>query len=93
MSARSVTTPAKQACVVTVGFQSYVLPANKGMELVALLQHAVTCEREFMGTRDIYTVGDQPRVDLSLVKPDQLVFPQGAATPAATTGPLRLRGK
>ena len=92
MSSRSVASPAKQMCVVTVGFQSLALPANKGMALVELLQHSVLVEREFMGMRDVYIVGEQPRVELSLVKPDQLQFPAGTSMPAAPARPLRLKG-
>lgn len=92
MSGRSVATPAKQACVVTIGYQTLVLPANKGMALVELLQHAVTAEPKFMSLRDTYTVGEQPRVELSLVKPEQLIFPDGSKVPPVPAKPLRLKG-
>ena len=88
---RKAAAPARQMCAVTIGFQTLVLPASKGMALVDLLQHAVLVEREFMKLADVYEVQDQPRVELALIKPEQLRFPAGTETPQTQQAALRLK--
>lgn len=89
MSARKVAQAVKQLCVVTIGYQTLIVPASKGMALVELLQHSVTAEPKFSGLRDTYTVGQQPRVELALIKPEQLEAPAPTTVPRR---PLQLEG-
>lgn len=88
-------TPNKPMCCVMVGYQALLMPADKGMKLVELLQYAVECEHGW-GDRDhTYTVGEQPRVEYRMVKPGQIRSPGGGveldAAPARRTGASRPR--
>lgn len=59
-------------CCVTIGYEEYLLPADKGMKLVELLQSAFKTERKYGGGGYFYYLGDQPEVVLTLVKASQL---------------------
>ncbi|CAM5521982.1 hypothetical protein [Eoetvoesiella caeni] len=64
-----------QLCHVTVGYQNLLLPADKGMRLLELLQHSVECTIDFEGRGMTYCAGKQPRVEFSLIQPDQVRAP------------------
>lgn len=51
----------KPMCVVSVDFQYLMLPADKGMKLVELLQSAVRVEPEYRDRDYSYQVGDHSR--------------------------------
>jgi len=59
-------------CCVTIGYKEYLLPADKGMKLVELLQSAFETEKKYESRGYTYYVGDQPEVELALVKASQL---------------------
>ena len=61
------------ACV-TVGFQHFLMPADKAMKVVELMQTAFECEQGYQRS-PTYTVGEQPRIELCLVRPDQIRRP------------------
>lgn len=81
----------KPMCAVTIGFETYLMPADAGMKVVQLMQQAVTAEREFI--RETYCVGDTPRVEYVAVKQSQIKMPEGAETTPAQnrTGSTRKR--
>jgi len=64
-------------CCVTIGHMTLLMQADKGMKLVELMLHAVECERGYR-IPEKYMVGDQPRVELFMVKPGQIHMPPGA---------------
>lgn len=68
-------------CCVSIDFSSYLLPASQGMKLVEIMQQAYKCREDF-GDRDYqYTPeGNQPRVELKLVRGNQ-VRPPDDGTP------------
>lgn len=68
-------------CCVTVGHSDYLLPANKGMELVKLMQEAFACRDRYEDGNYVYDVLEQPRVELKLVRPNQIRMPQGSLEP------------
>lgn len=59
-------------CCVSIGYHEYLLPADKGIELVKLLQSAFETDKKYGGNGYFYYVGDQPEVSLTLVKASQL---------------------
>lgn len=64
--------PVAMCCVTIGGYHEYLLPADKGIELVKLLQSAFETEKKYGGGGYFYYVGDQPEVSLNLVKASQL---------------------
>lgn len=60
-------------CCVTIGYHKYLLPSDKGMKLVEILQSALQTEKQYDSRLNcVYYVGDQPEVGLTLVKASQL---------------------
>lgn len=76
--------PVHMACV-RIEFIELLMPADKAMKVVELLQSAFVCNREYGERNYKYHIGDQPAVDLSLVKPGQIVAP-AKATPTKLLG-------
>lgn len=67
--------PLKKAvamCCVTIGHQDFLLPADKGMKLVEIMQSAFKTEKHYGERAYAYYLGDQPAVELALVRESQL---------------------
>lgn len=67
--------PLKKAvamCCVTIGHQDFLLPADKGMKLVEIMQSAFSAEKRYGDRAYAYYLGDQPAVELALVRESQL---------------------
>lgn len=77
---RASTKPTPMACL-TIGYQDYLMPSDKAMKVAELMQHAVECRSNFEGTGYVYTATDQPNVEFSLVRPNQVRMPQGEPMP------------
>lgn len=74
-------------CVVSVDFQYLMLPADKGMKLVELLQSAVRVEPEYRDRDYSYQVGEQPSVEYKSVKASQVRMPTSPAAPVPGSNP------
>lgn len=76
----------KRACVVTIGYMRLLMPADDGMRVIGLLQHAVEAGQHFGATERFYFPKGAPNIELEMVRPDQLkaVAPAdlGAGPPA-----------
>lgn len=59
-------------CCVTIGHQDYLLPADEGMKLVKIMQSAFSTEKNYGERAYFYYVGDQPQVELALVRASQI---------------------
>lgn len=79
-------------CVVRIDLTDLVMPLAAGLKVVELLQGSVICERSYQ-LEPTYQLGDQPRTELTTVKPSQLRFRSGTPfdQPAAQPAQRRLR--
>jgi hypothetical protein len=59
-------------CCVSIAHNDYLLPADKGMKLVELLQSAFETRKDWGDRSFSYQVGDQPHVEFCLVKASQI---------------------
>lgn len=62
-------------CVVTIDFNEYLLPLNKGLALVALMQNAKTCDARYDGVslkKTVWTEAQPPRIGLEAVTANQV---------------------
>lgn len=59
-------------CCVSIDYRNYIMPADKGMKLVELLQTAFESDKNFADSGYVYSVGEQPEVAFALVKPSQI---------------------
>lgn len=79
-------------CCVTIGFEHYLLPLDKGLKLVDLLQNAVQCEKHYESGYE-YSVREQAECSLVMVKASQIRTPNGQAfTPVSPPARKRLPG-
>ena len=85
--------PAKpvQMAYLTIGYSHFLMDASKAMKVAELMQHAIECESNFEGTGYVYTAKDQPNVEFSLVRPNQVRMPQGEPMPMPTARQRLLR--
>lgn len=67
-----------QMCCVAIGYQHFLMPFDKGMRLVELMQHAVSCQQDWHEHQNRYVIGEQPTVEFVAVKPNQVVAPSSA---------------
>lgn len=75
-------------CCVRIGCESLLMPVSKGTQLLSLLQEAVDCKERYLdGSGHVYVIGDQPKVELATVKPNQVRRPP---TPGQNGDPLAL---
>lgn len=70
-------------CRVTIGYQDFLMPADKGMRVLEAMQHAIGCDRDYVGHDEQFIAKDQPRVEFSLVRADQIRMPEGYSEPAS----------
>lgn len=68
-------------CCVTIGYQTFLMPAAQGMKLIDLMNSAASCERNYEDGGYRYLVGEQPEVKYVSVKPNQIDFPSGSRGP------------
>lgn len=59
-------------CCVSINYSYYIMPADKGMKLVELLQTAFKTNKDYGDLGYVYGVGEQPEVEFALVKPSQI---------------------
>ncbi|PND29633.1 hypothetical protein C1I89_33700 [Achromobacter pulmonis] len=82
-----------QPCLVTIGYTRLLMPAEQGMAMLKLLQHAVECELETGAWPPRYQAGTQPRVEFELVKASQIsVAPEHVEPVSRTRKNLLLEG-
>ncbi len=81
-------------CCVTLDFKHYLIPADKGMKLVELLQSAFECEKTYEARGGYaYEVREQPEhVSLEIVRPGQIrqARPPGPRALPAPGAPVTL---
>lgn len=68
---------AKPMCAVTIGYETYVMPAAAGMKVIELFQQAIACESDY-GLGDTVTAVGPVRVTYRSMRPDQTTVPPGA---------------
>ena len=87
---RASTKSTAMACL-TIGNRDYLIPSDKAMKVAELMQHAIECEAKFEGAGYVYTATDQPNVEFSLVRPNQVRMPQGEAVSMPRARPRLLK--
>lgn len=84
--------PTQMACL-SIGYCSYLLGSDQAMKVMQLLSQAVECEHRFDAeqAKVMYVASDAPKLELSLVRADQVVMPHANPIPAkGRARPLRL---
>lgn len=84
-----------QMCCLTLNYTNYILPADKGMKVVALMQSAVPCNEDYEDRQFIYRATEEPTaVEFKLIQPSQLRGPKvSAAILQIGHEPLKIGGR
>ncbi|EML7530085.1 hypothetical protein RO333_000473 [Pseudomonas aeruginosa] len=74
---------AQQLCIVTLDYQRFLLPQADALKLIDIMSRAAEVQAAYAsGAGFKYTVGEVPEVELTIVRPSQLVMPQAEPAPA-----------
>ncbi|MFG9451231.1 hypothetical protein ACEP2X_28510 [Pseudomonas aeruginosa] len=75
---------AQQLCIVTLGYQRFLLPQADALKLIDIMSRAAEVDHEYVsGAGYKYTVGEAPNAELTVVRPSQLIMPQAEPAQAA----------
>ena len=75
--------PPQMACV-SIGYRNILMPADKAMKVVELLQYAVAVDRSYRDSDDLYVVSEEPlHVSLEFVPTGKIRMPAGKGASAA----------
>ncbi|HBO6755388.1 TPA: hypothetical protein ACHQ85_005813 [Pseudomonas aeruginosa] len=75
---------AQQLCIVTLDYQRFLLPQADALKLIDIMSRAAEVQADYAsGAGFKYTVGEAPEVELTVVRPSQLVMPQAEPAQAA----------
>jgi hypothetical protein len=60
-------------CCVRIGYEEFLLPADKGLKLIALMQGALVCKHTYDSNHNrVYRVTGRAELHLETVAPDQV---------------------
>lgn len=81
-------TKAVSLCIVTVQHIQLLMPSDKGLKLVELLQHAQHAQWDYSDRSDgrTYVVGEQVEAEYRAVKQSQLKLPESETPPKPARG-------
>ncbi|MBS0414389.1 MAG: hypothetical protein JSR68_08450 [Proteobacteria bacterium] len=71
----------KQMACVSIGYYEYLVPLEAATKIIALMANAVGLEKDLdhASGNYCYTVrAEQPRIEMTIVRPDDLRFPNGS---------------
>jgi hypothetical protein len=62
--------------IVSIDFQVYVLPVPKATQLMAIMQHARACDRNFDGSSNAKYIahGEHREISMEIVRSDQVTI-------------------
>lgn len=65
------TRPVQMACL-SIGFNDYLLPADKAMKVAELMQSSFSCDKRYADRGHQYTPREQPNISFEFVKASQV---------------------
>lgn len=66
--------PRDIACI-RIGFEHYLLDADKAMQVLKLMRESISCNRDFNGRRMRYIASSSPELELSMIQASEVVMP------------------
>lgn len=77
---RAAKSPQPSLCVVTIGYQRLLLPMEKGLKVVQLMQGAIELEHICQIRGPSWRMKGQPELELSMVKQGDIEPPRSASS-------------
>lgn len=74
--------PAGPLCCLEIGYRHVLLPADKGMKVLALLQGAIECDERYRDQGVVYVVGEPLRIRFTSVEANQVAQQEPEKKPA-----------
>jgi len=59
-------------CCVTIGFQDFLLPTDKGLRVVELMKDAVSCEKRFFDSQLYFARSQMLELGMTIVSSTQI---------------------
>ncbi|MBN3851955.1 hypothetical protein G3N59_01055 [Paraburkholderia sp. Ac-20340] len=78
MATRAKTTRQRDVACIRIGFNSYLLDADKAMQVLKLMRESVECERDYANRKVRYVAGQSPDLELSMIQPSEVAMPQNS---------------
>lgn len=75
MATRKEMARGKDVACLRIGFEDYLLDADKAMQAMKLLREAIRCEKRFEGRRYRYMALSRPELEVTLVDPSHVLMP------------------
>ncbi|MBB2981797.1 hypothetical protein [Paraburkholderia tropica] len=75
MATRAKNRITRDAACIRIGFEHFLLDADKAMQVIKLMRESISCNRDYDGRRLRYVAGVEPELELSMVKPSDVVMP------------------
>ncbi|VVD28457.1 hypothetical protein [Paraburkholderia dioscoreae] len=75
MATRTKRPSSRDIACIRIGFEHYLLDADKAMQVLKLMRESISCNRDFKGRRMLYIAGAEPDLELSMVKASEVVVP------------------
>ncbi|MFD1557041.1 hypothetical protein ACFSHT_15680 [Paraburkholderia silviterrae] len=75
MVTRSKSPRSRDIACIRIGFEHYLLDADKAMQVLKLMRESVSCHRDYNGRRMRYVAGAAPELELSMIQASEVVMP------------------
>ncbi|MEX3967316.1 hypothetical protein AB4Y42_34665 [Paraburkholderia sp. EG286B] len=75
MATRSKRQLSRDIACIRIGFEHYLLDADKAMQVLKLMRESISCDRQFGGRRMRYVAGTAPELELSMIQASEVVMP------------------
>ncbi|MBB6320539.1 hypothetical protein [Paraburkholderia tropica] len=75
MATRAKNRITRNVACIRIGFEHFLLDADKAMQVIKLMRESISCNRDYAGRRLRYIAGAEPELELSMIKPSDVVMP------------------
>lgn len=75
MATRAKTVRGRDIACLRIGFEHFLLDADKAMQVLKLMRESIACERHYGGRRLRYVAGCAPELELSVIQVSEVVMP------------------
>ncbi|CAB3783040.1 hypothetical protein LMG28688_01566 [Paraburkholderia caffeinitolerans] len=75
MATRAKGPRSRDVACIRIGFEHYLLDADKAMQVLKLMRESIACERHYGGRSMRYIAGAAPELELSMIQASEVVMP------------------
>lgn len=69
-------TPPKTICAIEIGYSTFVMPLDKALKVMALMEDSVSCEKHYAEREFRFRLREKPEVTVQTIKPSQCDMPE-----------------